>query len=109
MDHESDPDPGSRGGRWPLDEGAVTVPVWRLRPPERAALLQIVRAGGRALCQGPARDQIIALLQTGYLARYDEGSVILTPAALRAIAAEVDRRATAGDRTAGDPGEDAEA
>ena len=83
--------------------GEVTVPVWGLPPAERAALLRIVQAGGRAQCRGPAREQIIALLEAGYLAPYGEGAVILTPAALQAIASEVDRRATARNAVAGHP------
>jgi hypothetical protein len=93
--------PGPAGGRGSADApaaGEVAVPVWALPPAERAALLRIVRAGGKAQHAGPARDQITELLRTGYLAPYDEGAVILTPAALRAIAAEVDRRASAAEQ-----------
>jgi hypothetical protein len=82
--------------------GEVTVPVWALPPEERAALLRIVQAGGRAQCRGPAREQMMALLEAGYLAPYGEGAVILTPAALQAIASEVDRRASARTAEADD-------
>jgi hypothetical protein len=113
VENEPGPDPGGRSGRPPgarspatsRAAAKVTVPVWRLPPAERAELLRIVRAGGRAQCRGPARDQIIALLQSGYLAPYDEGTVILTPGALRAIAAEADRRASARPQGDGDPAE----
>jgi hypothetical protein len=85
----------------------VTDPVWRLPPEQRAILLRIVQAGGRVQCQGPARAQISALCQAGYLRPYGEGTLILTPAALRAIAAEIDRRAASGGQAAADtPAED---
>lgn len=91
-----------------MDNQEVTVPVWRLPPAERATLLRIVQAGGKVQCRGPARDQVTVLLEAGYLAPYGEGRLILTPAALRAIAAEIDRRATAGDQPGSEPGGGAE-
>jgi hypothetical protein len=87
----------------------VTDPVWRLPPEQRAALLRIVEAGGKVQCQDPARPQIVALRQAGYLRPYGEGTLILTPAALRAIAAEIERRTAAGSQAAADadtPAED---
>ncbi len=141
MDNESDPGRGRRSEPLPAGDrsggedagavpaggwtarraraaGEVSVPIWGLPPEERATLLRILQGGGRADCWGPARDHIAALLQAGYLAPYDEGTAILTPAALRAIAAEVDRRAASdagtGEQAAdgsgkGGPAEGAEA
>ncbi len=77
----------------------VSVPIWRLTPKQRAALLRIVKSGGRVERRRIPREQLAVLLQAGYLASYDQGTVILTPAALRAITAAVDRRATARGAT----------
>jgi hypothetical protein len=75
----------------------VEVPVWRLTPRQRAELLRIVESGGRAQRKGIPGEQLTSLADAGYLAIYDDGTVMLTPAALRAITAEVDRRAAARD------------
>jgi hypothetical protein len=75
----------------------VEVPVWRLTPRQRAELRRMVESGGRAQRKGIPREQLTSLAEAGYLAIYDDGTVMLTPAALRAITAEVDRRAAARD------------
>jgi hypothetical protein len=75
----------------------VEVPIWRLTPRQRAELLRIVESGGRAQRKGIPREQLNSLADAGYLAVYDDGTVMLTPAALRAITIEVDRRAAARD------------
>jgi len=92
--------PGEHAGaaREPAD---VSVPVWRLTPKQRAALLRIVKSGGKVGRRRIPREQLAVLVKAGYLTPYDQGTVILTPAALRAIAAEVDRRAAARAAGAG--------
>lgn len=88
-------DPGrapAHGTREALD---VSLPIWRLTPKQRAELLRIVEAGGRIQRRGIPGDQLSSLVEAGYLAVYDDGVVMLTPAALRAITIEVDRRAAA--------------
>ncbi|HZD71351.1 MAG TPA: hypothetical protein VFA45_21335 [Actinomycetes bacterium] len=93
------------GGRAPRAAGDVSVPMWGLAPETRATLLQVVQGGGKADCRGSERDDVSALLAAGYLAPYGEGRAILTPAALRAIAAEVDRRAARDPGSGGEAGE----
>jgi len=75
----------------------VSVPIWRLTPKQRAELLRIVEAGGRTQPRGIPKEQLSSLVEAGYLAVYDDGVVMLTPAALRAITIEVDRRIAARD------------
>jgi len=82
----------------------VSVPIWRLTPKQRAELLRIVEAGGRSQRKGIPREQLSSLVEAGYLAVYDDGLVMLTPAALRAITIEVDRRAAARDAASGERG-----
>ncbi len=79
----------------------VSVPIWRLTPKQRAELLRIVEAGGRSQRKGIPREQPFCLAEAGYLAVYDDGLVMLTPAALRAITIEADRRAAARDAAIG--------
>ncbi len=59
---------------------------------------------GRAQRRGIPSEQLSSLAEAGYLAVYDDGLVMLTPAALRAITIEVDRRAAARDAATGERG-----
>jgi hypothetical protein len=107
VDNQSDP--GVRPAPRERAAGEVDVPIWALHAEVRATLLRIVRAGGRVPRSGPARDHVAALLRDGYLAPYDEGTVIVTPAALRAITAEAERRAASQAETDEDEGRGADA
>ena len=102
MDNHSDP--GVRPGPRERATGEVDVPIWALPAEVRVTLLRIVQTGGRVPRSGPARDHVAALLRDGYLAPYDEGTAIVTPAALRAITAEADRRAASREETGEDEG-----
>ena len=75
----------------------MAVPIWRLTPKQRAELLRIVETGGRSHRRSMPREHLSSLVEAGYLAVYEDGLVMLTPAALRAITIEVDRRAAARD------------
>jgi hypothetical protein len=97
VDNQSDP--GVRPASRERAAGEVDVPIWALPAEVRATLLRIVRAGGLVPRSGPASDHVAALLRDGYLAPYDEGTAIVTPAALRAITAEADRRAASHAET----------
>jgi hypothetical protein len=107
VDNQSDP--GVRPAPGERAAGEVDVPIWALHAEVRATLLRIVRAGGRVPRSGPALDHVAALLRDGYLAPYDEGTVIVTPAALRAITAEAERRAASHTETDKDEGRGADA
>jgi hypothetical protein len=96
--------PGPAPGHPTREAPEVTVPIWRLTPKQRAELLRIVEAGGRAQRRGIPSEQLSSLAEAGYLAVYDDGLVMLTPAALRAITIEVDRRAAARDAATGERG-----
>jgi hypothetical protein len=75
----------------------VAVPIWRLTPKQRAELLRIVEAGGRSHRRAIPREQLLSLAEAGYLVVHDDGLVMLTPAAVRAITVEVGRRAAVRD------------
>jgi hypothetical protein len=100
VDNQSDPD--GRPARRERAGDEVEVPIRALPAEVRATLLRIVRSGGRVPRSGPAADHVAALLRDGYLAPYEEDTAIVTPAALRAITAEADRRAA----SYGETGED---
>ena len=106
MDNQSDP--GVRPVPRERAAGEVDVPIWALHAEVRATLLRIVQAGGRVPYSGSAGDHVAELLRNGYLAPYDEDSVIVTPAALRAITAEAERRAASQAETDEDDGRGAE-
>jgi hypothetical protein len=101
---DNQPDPGARPAPRERAAGEVDVPMWALPAEVRATLLRIVRDGGRVPRSGPARDHVAALLRDGYLAPYDEDTAIVTPAALRAITAEADRRAASHAESGEDDG-----
>jgi hypothetical protein len=100
VDNQSDP--GVRPARRERAAGEVDVPVRALPAEVRATLLRIVRAGGRVPRSGPAGDHVAVLLRDGYLTPYEDGTAIVTPAALRAITAEADRRAASHVQTGDD-------
>jgi hypothetical protein len=102
VDNQSDP--GVRPAPRERAAGEVDVPIWALHAEVRATLLRIVQAGGRVPRSGSAWDHVAELLRDGYLAPYGEDMVIVTPAALRAITAEADRRAASHADTGEDEG-----
>src|SRR6266542_1807474 len=50
--------PGPAPGHPTREAPEVTVPIWRLTPKQRAALLRIVEAGGRAQRRGIPSEQL---------------------------------------------------